>query len=186
MKEMFFRMPVQIGAPAHSLSDPTGLLSDCHRRIEMFLGVLRSITPLLIESPDVETKSALETALRYFRNAAPKHNADEEESLFPRLRRAAGPRAQAVLERLDALEEEHRWAAPLHEEVDQLGRKFLSAGALCPGDIDRFRSAVEKLVAMYREHIALEDEVVFPCAADLLSPEDKAAIAEEMGRRRNL
>ena len=30
-------MPVQIGAQSHSFSDPTGLLSDCHRRIEMFL-----------------------------------------------------------------------------------------------------------------------------------------------------
>jgi hypothetical protein len=28
-------MPVQIGAKAHTFSDPTGLLSDCHRRIEM-------------------------------------------------------------------------------------------------------------------------------------------------------
>lgn len=35
-------MPVQIGAKAHSFSDPTGLLSDCHRRIEMFLESLQS------------------------------------------------------------------------------------------------------------------------------------------------
>jgi hypothetical protein len=35
-------MPVQIGAKAHSFSDPTGLLSDCHRRIEMFLGSLQT------------------------------------------------------------------------------------------------------------------------------------------------
>lgn len=34
-------MPVQIGAPGYNFSDPTGLLSDCHRRIEMFLRVLR-------------------------------------------------------------------------------------------------------------------------------------------------
>jgi len=27
-------MPVQIGAVIHNFSDPTGLLSDCHRRIE--------------------------------------------------------------------------------------------------------------------------------------------------------
>ena len=33
-----------------------------------------------------ETRVALESALRYFREAAPKHTADEEESLFPRLR----------------------------------------------------------------------------------------------------
>jgi hypothetical protein len=36
-------MPVQIGTTTHSFSDPTGLLSDCHRRIEMFLGVLQTV-----------------------------------------------------------------------------------------------------------------------------------------------
>ncbi len=179
-------MPVQIGAPTHSFSDPTGLLSDCHRRIEMFLGALQSTAPFLADSPSPEARTALETALVYFRNAAPRHNADEEESLFPRLRQAADPRVQAVLSKLAALEDEHRWAAPLHAEVDRLGSKYLSSGPLSAAEADTFRSAIERLVYMYREHIALEDEVVFPCAADVLSPEDKAAIGAEMARRRNL
>jgi hypothetical protein len=38
-----------------------------------------------------ETRAALETALRYFREAAPKHTADEEESRFPRLRQIIFP-----------------------------------------------------------------------------------------------
>ena len=76
-------MPVQIGAPVHSFSDPTGLLSDCHRRIEMFLGALQSAAPFLAESPNVETRASLAMASHYFREAAPKHNADEEESLSP-------------------------------------------------------------------------------------------------------
>jgi hemerythrin-like domain-containing protein len=179
-------MPVQIGAPAHSFSNPTGLLSDCHRRIEMFLGALQSIVPFLADSPNAEVRTTLETSLRYFRNAAPKHNADEEESLFPRLRLANDPRAQAVLSKLAALEDEHRWATPLHEEVDRLGSKYLSSGPLSVAEVDVFRSAVERLVSMYHEHIALEDAVIFPCAADVLSPDDKAAIAGEMARRRNL
>jgi len=179
-------MPVQIGAPAHPFSNPTGLLSDCHRRIEMFVGTLQSVAPFLADSPNAEVRTAFETSLRYFRNAAPKHNADEEESLFPRLRQAADPRAQAVLSQLAALEEEHRWAAPLHEEVDRLGNKYLASGPLSAQESDDFRSAVERLVSMYREHIALEDEVVFPCAAEVLSAEAKAAIAGEMAKRRNL
>ncbi len=179
-------MPVQIGAPVHTFANPTGLLSDCHRRIEMFLGALQSAAPLLAEPPNVETRASLATALHYFREAAPKHNADEEESLFPRLRQAADPRAQAVLEKLAALEGEHRWPAPLHEQIDQLGGKFLASGPLSAEEVESFRSAVAELVSMYREHIAFEDEVVFPCAAEILSPKDKAAIAGEMTLRRNL
>ena len=79
-------MPVQIGAQSHSFSDPTGLLSDCHRRIEMFLGTLERVASVIDRPLTEETRPALESALRYFREAAPKHTADEEESLFPRLR----------------------------------------------------------------------------------------------------
>jgi hypothetical protein len=37
-------MPVVIGGrPDSSFSDPLGLLTDCHRRIERFLGALRRV-----------------------------------------------------------------------------------------------------------------------------------------------
>jgi hypothetical protein len=36
-------MPVEIGAQAANFADPTSLLSDCHRRIEMFLNVLQKV-----------------------------------------------------------------------------------------------------------------------------------------------
>src|SRR5690348_7525687 len=76
-------MSVQIGAPVHSFSNPTGLLSDCHRRIEMFLGSLEAVAKTIHRPLTEETAQALTLALRYFRQAAPKHTADEEESLFP-------------------------------------------------------------------------------------------------------
>jgi len=36
-------MPIQFGAKTHDFSDPNGLLTDCHRRIEMFLGTLEAV-----------------------------------------------------------------------------------------------------------------------------------------------
>src|SRR6266567_4355417 len=66
-------MPVQIGAHAHNFSDPTGLLSDCHRRIEMFLRALERVAAVVDRPSTDETRAALESALRYFREAAPKH-----------------------------------------------------------------------------------------------------------------
>src|SRR5579859_305178 len=65
-------MPVQIGAKAHSFSDPTGLLTDCHRRIEMFLGSLQHVANVIDRPLTEEARSALESALRYFRESAPK------------------------------------------------------------------------------------------------------------------
>ena len=177
-------MPVQIGGKTHSFSEPTGLLSDCHRRIEMFLGSLVRVAPFLYKPLDAEARTAMEASLRYFREAAPKHTADEEESLFPRLRRMSNAEVEAALEALDPLERDHRRADSLHAQVDRLGRKCLEKGSLSSKDAREFSQAVAELASIYKEHIRIEDELVLPVAGKVLSAQEKAAIASEMAARR--
>lgn len=177
-------MPVQIGAKVHDFSDPTGLLSDCHRRIEMFLGSLEAVARIIDRPLTEETGRTLDLALRYFRESAPRHNADEEESLFPRMRRIQDRRIEPALAKLEGLEKDHRWAAPLHAEIDRLGRMLLSGKKLTEAEVAGFRRAVSDLAAMYREHIRVEDEAVFPVAAMLLPSADREAIGREMAARR--
>lgn len=177
-------MPVHLGSTAHSFSDPTGLLSDCHRRIEMFLASLDRAGALLDKPLHPDTRTALESALRYFRDAAPKHTADEEDSLFPRLRRLSHPQLEAAIQQLEPLEHDHERANALHAQVDQLGRRCLQQGRLASEDAARFRDLVSQLASIYGEHIRIEDEVVFPIAGRILSSTDKSAIAAEMADRR--
>jgi iron-sulfur cluster repair protein YtfE (RIC family) len=177
-------MPVQIGATAHSFSEPTGLLSDCHRRIEMFLGSLAHLSPMIDAPLSADSRSGLDAALRYFREAAPKHTADEEESLFPRLRQMHDPELEAAIQTLEPLEQEHRRADALHAEVDRLGRVCLEHGPLSPEQAQIFRKAIAELQSIYKEHIRIEDQVVFPVAGKALSAADKIAIAAEMAGRR--
>ena len=133
-----------------------------------------------------EASRALDSALRYFREAAPKHTSDEEESLFPRLRQVHHPDIESALTRLDSLEEEHRRAAPLHDEVERLGQQCLLSGSLSLVEAEAFRKAVATLVSMYEQHISIEDGVVFPLAARLLPQADRIAIANEMATRRQV
>ncbi len=177
-------MPVQIGAQSHSFSDPTGLLSDCHRRIEMFLATLERLAVVIDRPPASDTRAALEAALRYFRESAPKHTADEEESLFPRLRQMHLPDIERAIERLEPLEHDHILAGSLHAEVEELGQRYLAAGSLESTGVETFRKAVAALVAIYKEHIKIEDDVVFPLAARFLSSAARASIAAEMADRR--
>ena len=179
-------MPVQIGAKSSNFSDPTGLMSDCHRRIEMFMRVISVAAEFGGGSLNEDERRALGAALRYFREAAPKHNADEEESLFPRLRGLSRPEAQSVLADLARLEQEHQWAAPLHMEVDRLGERWLANGRLAERETHAFQTAVGKLAAMYRTHISFEDSVLFPLAQRVLSPSQTEEIAKEMATRRKL
>ena len=177
-------MPVQIGSVAYSFANPTGLLSDCHRRVEMFIGSLKAVAGISDCELTDETRRSLDLALRYFREAAPKHTADEEESLFPRLRQIDNPELQACLARLDALEGDHRWAEPLHQTVDQLGTKYLLQGRISPAEVQMFREMVNRLHSMYQRHIEIEDKEVFPVVDRVLSAEIKSQIAQEMAVRR--
>jgi len=177
-------MPVQIGRKSHSFSEPTGLLSDCHRRIEMFLASLERVAASTERPLNSESQLALGAALRYFREAAPKHTADEEESLFPRLRQMNHPELQAAIRSLEPLEQDHRRADALHAEVDRLGRAYLERGVLSAEESRRFQQAILTLIDIYKEHIRIEDEDVFPVAGKVLTPADKAAIAGEMTARR--
>ena len=181
-------MPIAIGAKQESdFTDPIGMLGDCHRRIERFLNVLLRVAEQAHgEALNEEQRGALETALRYFRDAAPKHTADEEESLFPRLRRIENAGVRALLTQIQSLEEEHVCADKSHGEVDNLGRLWLRDGSLPPEQASRLLALLLQLRDLYRHHIATEDNEVFPGAAAALSASDCAAIGCEMASRRGI
>jgi len=152
----------------------------------MFLGSLMAVAERADGMLTEETRRALEQSLRYFREAAPKHTADEEESLFPRMRAYQDDRVQGALQKLKSLEEDHRWAEPLHAAAEDMGNEYLREGHLSAEKVDQFRNAVKRLVEMYRRHIEVEDREIFPVAAEALTAKDKAEIAREMAERRGL
>ena len=175
-------MPVQIGGkPESDFSNPLGLLSDCHRRIERFLAVLVRVHDERNGGElQREEKAALDTALTYFRNSAPKHTADEEESLFPRMRKA-----NAGLECLEKLEADHLTANRDHQTVDALGHEWLT-GPLTAEQSAEFGAALRRLAALYARHIAIEDNELFPLAAQVVPEDQLAAIGREMVDRRGI
>ena len=179
---------IQINAsPDHGFDEPLGLLSDCHRRIERFLDALiRAVETAHAGTLAPGARPALESALRYFRDAAPRHTADEEDSLFPRMLAAGDPRAAAAAEVIARLHNQHGAAEALHGAVDGLGRRWLADGRLPESDLARLREWLLLLRSIYEEHIAVEDHNLFPLAASML---DAAAIVEvgrEMALRRGL
>lgn len=168
-------------------TQPIELMMDCHRRIEHFLGVLEAVGERLGRTElTTEGRRALETALEYFRTAAPRHSADEEESLFPRLRSLARDDVRPLLDGAARLEREHRAAEEVHERVDRLGCRWLQDGRLHSDDLSAFLGDLRSLRALYAEHIAFEDEQLFPAAARLLNQSAIAVIGREMAARRGL
>jgi hemerythrin-like domain-containing protein len=181
-------MPLQIGQrPDHGFAEPLGLLSDCHRRIERFLDGLIAISEEAQGNKlsDVQ-RQQFEVGLRYFREAAPKHTLDEEESLFPRLRLHKDGESLAAFALLDGLHADHTEAEIKHQRVDDLGRGWLADEQLSPDNARIFISLLKELRAIYEKHIAVEDNELFPLAGRILDRTELEAIAREMAVRRGL
>lgn len=173
-------------SPDHGFDEPLGLLSDCHRRIEHFLGVFERVAREFRNCAlSAAAAEAVRTARRYFSHAAPKHTADEEESLFPRMKIAAHARG-ASCEAVDRLNSDHQEANGLHARADALFEEWLREGLLSAPQTQELLELLERLRTLYEAHIRVEDHEVFPLAAELLSAEELASVGHEMRNRRGI
>ena len=179
-------MPIQIGQkPSPTFQQPLELLSDCHRPWESFLRALILVAEQAGGGPlDSRQREALETALRYFREAAPKHTADEEESLFPRMRELGDAAVHDALAKIRALEADHQVAKVEHDRVEELGQKWLANGSVAPTEAEEMTRALRLLALIYEHHIRVEDNEIFPLAAKVMPSGDLADVGREMAKRR--
>lgn len=176
-------MGIQIGGkPDSGFDDPIGMLKDCHRRIEHFLHILCLVAERAAgRAMTDEEAAAVKSALHYFRVGGQRHTADEEESLFPRLR--AGFTAETLKE-LSGLENDHSDAYDLHAAADTLYTVWIEFGSLSPDDEQRLLLITKQLKHLYEEHIQVEEQVVFPRAAEILDSRAIADIGREFRKRR--
>lgn len=181
-------MAIQIGAaPSPTFAEPLALLSDCHKRVKRILVLLLQVGESAAGGPLADReREAFATALRCFREAAPKHTADEEVSLFPRMRASGSPAARAVLARLDALESDHQTAGLHHRAVERLGKRWLTHGVPPSTDTASSTASLRTLRDLYERHIAVEDHQVFPLVARLLDGDGLRGVGREIACRRGL
>jgi len=125
-------------------------------------------------------------AVRYFEEAEPKHTADEEESLFPRLRASRHPRAVEALAIVRTLTEEHASSREQHGQVHALVRRWLAVGRLSNAAAQELATRLDDLAMLYHRHIPLEDDTLIPLARVVLRPDEIAACGGEMAARRGV
>lgn len=166
-------------ATAPGFDNPLGMLSACHDRIQRQLATLDRLQRHLPEHGcDTDARAAARGILKYFDTAAPNHHADEEESLFPRLRRAAGRRDEALIAEL---EQEHRILAAHWRRLRPLlaGIAAATRANLSPRQVAEVRAA-------YAAHIAKEEQVLLPAIAATLDGPTLAEVSREMAARRGI
>ena len=177
-----------IGQPhVPDFSNPLGLMRHCHRKIEGYLSGLVTAGELLRGGREGDLAGAfrlIDSAREHFAVRGAKHTEDEEASLFPRLREHGGGEAEDALSALSELEAEHRAAEAVHAEFDELVEGLPRDGSAGPEDLERFAELTASLGDIYRPHISIEDEIIFPAAARVVPPHVLAEIGREMRERR--
>jgi hemerythrin-like domain-containing protein len=170
-----------------NFADPLGLMSHCHRKIEGYLAGLATSGEKLLGGSTEERAEGfrlIDAAREHFAVRGSKHTEDEEISLFPRLREYGGHEAEDALKALAALETEHRVAEGVHSEFDELIERLARDGSATMKEIDLFNELVTELTDLYRPHIRIEDEIIFPTASRVMPSDVLLLIGEEMRARR--
>ncbi len=170
-------------------SKPLDFLFHCHQNIAANLEALRRATAELHKKDESglgDTLARIDTILIGLTSAGKKHTADEEESLFPRLRQYKDEVVSEVFEVLEQLEAQHRRAASIEKSLGRLVETLHADDAPDENKIALFGDLGESLYELYKPHIQIENEFVFPAAAKILSRDDQLAMGGEIYERRKV
>jgi hemerythrin-like domain-containing protein len=174
------RIDSLISSPSASFEQPFDMLHACHERMQRTLALLQRLREhMRTHGADGQARDAARDVLRYFEKAAPQHHRDEELHVFPPLIAGGEPATRELVGRLqqDHLQMEQRWvvAREVLEAVAEGRSQALDAGE---------EAALDAFTALYADHIAAEEQVVYPAAAALLDAEAVQGMGKEMARRR--
>ncbi len=156
------------------------LLVACHDRIRNFTGMVQKLAHA--EGAEAEEiRTAASSAHRYFAVALPLHEADEEESMRPRMEAAGRAEITAAL---DAMTHQHQGIDDLLERTLPILTLLASNPAKLPEVHAELCSLSKALGEVFQGHLDLEEKVLFPAMNEVLSPAAQSDILREMQERR--
>jgi hemerythrin-like domain-containing protein len=163
-----------------SWDEPVDMLAACHERIFAQCDtLLRLVDHVAIHGADPAAREAAVGILRYFDTAGEHHHRDEEEDLFPALRKVPGSHALEIEALLAALLMEHgrmrqAWQNQLRPALEQVS---LGQGAISA-------TMAQTFVGLYRAHIDREERELLPLARKILGEEELREMGQRMAGRR--
>lgn len=170
---------IGIGKKA-AAKDPVGRLRECHEKLRKFSATAVRLAGAEGASVD-DVREAASGVVKYFTQALPRHTADEDESLLPRLM-GLDP---DVDEELIEMEREHREHEGAIGELITLCRALADA----PDRLGTLRTDLQRVAAKVDAelgvHLAREESVIFPAVERLLGDSAREEIGEEMTARRS-
>ena len=153
-------------SPAPGLP-PLEALDQTHREMMQVLGQLRELVVRLDDvGIDPAARAEAKRICAFFSGTARQHHADEETLVFPALVRTGDA---ALVQHVLRLQQDHGW---LEEDWLELAPQLQAvAEGYSWYELDTLRAGVEVFVALYNDHIALEESLIYPEAKRQLDAE---------------
>lgn len=170
----------QIGRGPSNRDENRGVaprLEECHERI-------RRSTAIALRlagddgAPADDVRAAANAVIGYFVRSLPHHSADEDESIAPHLVELAG-----LSDVLAAVRAQH---VEIHAALDRmvpLWQQVADEPARRDALREALRAGVERLQALFDEHLGLEEARLFPAIERLPAETQEQIIAEMIARR---
>jgi iron-sulfur cluster repair protein YtfE (RIC family) len=166
--------------PAPVIEDAVDVLTGCHNRIRHFTGAAVKLAHAQGASADDVAQTAARVH-RYYSVSLPLHEADEEETLQPRLSKMGD---EEVRHALQAMHDQH-------EAIDELLERLLPLLVMVMNNPQSLHqvaaemcSITKALDEVFGAHLAMEEGVIFPAIRAVLPSGVQDEMLREMRERR--
>ncbi len=166
--------------PQSKSEDAVDLLTGCHQRIRHFTDVAVKLAHAQGATPD-EVAQAAAAVHRYYSVSLPLHEADEDQTLRPQMRSVADEDVQHALLAM----------SDQHQAIDELIERLLPLLVLVKNDPEiigevggEMCSITKALDEIFRAHLQMEEEVIFPAIRSVLPESARDEMLREMQARR--
>ena len=170
-------------SPGVGFEQPFEMLDACHDRVRRTLELMGKLqNHLQTQGCDDSARQAARDVQRYFDIAAQLHHQDEELHIFPALRERLAEDAP-LLALVQRLEQDHRDMDAQWSTVVRGSLQALSDGSSSTFSPEQ-EYALNAFRERYKQHLALEDEVAYPAARQVVGVSEQQVMGEEMAARR--
>lgn len=159
---------------------PFDVLDECHREVISHLHDMHQLLDHLRRvGHDERAQQMARRIFDFFMTTAREHHLDEERHVFPALLRSGD---DLLMQQTLRLQQDHGW---IEEDWQEIAPQF---EAIAAGynwfNLDQLEQIVPVFHALYRDHIALEESLIYPEARARISRWDLQGMGREMSQRR--
>jgi hemerythrin-like domain-containing protein len=159
---------------------PFDVLDECHREVVAHLHQMQTLVDhLRAHGHDEPACQMARQIFDFFMTTAREHHQDEERHVFPALLRSGN---ELLMQQTLRLQQDHGW---IEEDWLEMAPQF---EAIAAGynwfNLEQLEQMIPVFHALYRDHIALEETMIYPEAQARISRWDLRGMGREMAQRR--